>query len=45
MLIDYKKAVDSVDRAALWHKLLNNSIDGKIFVSSRNKFSIVICRE
>ena len=27
--IDYKKAFDSVNRIALWHKLLNHSIDGK----------------
>ncbi|MEW8548127.1 MAG: reverse transcriptase family protein, partial [Candidatus Thiodiazotropha sp.] len=37
--IDYKKAFDSVDRAALWHKLLNNSIDGKIFVLIKNMYS------
>ena len=29
--IDYKKAFDSVNHVYLWQKLLNNSIDGKIF--------------
>ena len=29
--IDYKKAFNYVDMAALWHKLLWSSIDGKIF--------------
>ncbi|MEW8548698.1 MAG: reverse transcriptase family protein, partial [Candidatus Thiodiazotropha sp.] len=36
--IDYKKAFDSVDRAALWHKLLRNSVDGKIFVLIKNMY-------
>ena len=29
--IDYRKAFDSVNRVALWRKLLDNNIDGKIF--------------
>jgi hypothetical protein len=29
--VDYKKAFDSVDRSALWHKLLQQCIDGKMF--------------
>ena len=29
--IDYKKAFDLVDRAALWYKLLSSSIDGMFF--------------
>ena len=29
--IDYRKAFDSVNRVALWRKLLCNNIDGKIF--------------
>ena len=33
---DYKKAFDSVDRAALWHKLLRSSVDGKSCVITRN---------
>ena len=37
--IDYKKAFDSVDRAALWHKLLRSSIDGKIFTLIRNMYA------
>ena len=28
---DYRKAFDSVNRVALWRKLLCNNIDGKIF--------------
>ena len=35
--IDYKKAFDSVDRAALWHKQLNNSIDGKFLHIAHKK--------
>ena len=30
--IDYHKAFDSVNRIALWHKLLQNCIDGNMFV-------------
>ena len=37
--IDYKKAFDSIDRAALWHKLLRSSTDGKIFVIIRNMYA------
>ena len=29
--IDYRKAFDSVHRLALWKKLLQNNIDGKVF--------------
>ena len=29
--IDYSKAFDSVNRVALWRKLLSNNIDGKNF--------------
>ncbi|XP_071139805.1 uncharacterized protein [Mytilus edulis] len=29
--VDYRKAFDSVDRCALWHKLLQQCIDGKMF--------------
>ena len=37
-LIDYKKAFDSVDRAAVWHTRLRSSIDGKSFVIIRNMY-------
>jgi hypothetical protein len=30
--VDYHKAFDSVNRIALWHKLLQNCIDGNMFV-------------
>ena len=30
--IDYRKAFDSVDRLALWHKLLQNCVDGKMYI-------------
>ena len=29
--IDYRKVFDSVDRLALWHKLLQNYVDGRMF--------------
>jgi hypothetical protein len=29
--IDYPKAFDSVDRLALWHSMLQNCVDGKMF--------------
>jgi len=38
--IDYKKAFDSVNRLALWHKLLNNNIDGKCLKIIYNMYSI-----
>ena len=28
-VIDYRKAFDSINRVALWRKLLSNNIDGK----------------
>jgi hypothetical protein len=36
--IDYKKAFDSVDRIALWQKLLRHGIDGKFLVLVRNMY-------
>ena len=38
--IDYKKAFDSVNSLALWHKLLNNNIDGKFLKIIYNMYSI-----
>ena len=38
--IDYKKAFDSVNRLALWRKLLNNNIDGKCLRIIYNMYSI-----
>ena len=35
--IDYKKAFDSVDRIALWRKLLNNNLDGKVLIAIMNQ--------
>ena len=37
--IDYRKAFDSVDRLALWHKLLSNCIDGKMFKIIHNMYA------
>jgi hypothetical protein len=36
--IDYRKAFDSVDRLALWHKLLQNCVDGKTFKIIHNMY-------
>ena len=36
--IDYRKAFDSVDRCALWHKLLQYCIDGKMFKIIHNMY-------
>jgi hypothetical protein len=36
--IDYRKAFDSVDRLALWHILLQNCVDGKMFKIIRNMY-------
>ena len=36
--IDYKNAFDSVDRIALWQKLLDRTIDGKVLVIIRNMY-------
>ena len=36
--IDYKKAFDSVDRIALWYKLLQNNIDGNVFRVIHNMY-------
>ena len=35
---DYKKALDLVDRTALWQKMLDNNFDGKFFVIVRNMY-------
>lgn len=37
--IDYKKAFDSVNRLALWRKLLSNNIDGKCLKIIYNMYS------
>ena len=37
--IDYKKAFDSVNHVYLWQKLLNNSIDGKMFKIIHNLYA------
>ena len=36
--IDYKKAFDSIDRIALWQKLLDRNIDGKVLIIIRNMY-------
>jgi hypothetical protein len=36
--IDYRKAFDSVDRCALWHKLLQYCIDGKMLKIIHNMY-------
>lgn len=36
--IDYRKAFDSVDRLALWHKLLQNCVDGKMLKIIHNMY-------
>ena len=36
--IDYRKVFDSVDRCALWHKLLQYCIDGKMFKIIHNMY-------
>jgi hypothetical protein len=36
--IDYRKAFDSVDRCALWNKLLQYCIDGKMFKIIHNMY-------
>jgi hypothetical protein len=36
--IDYRKAFDSIDRCALWHKLLQYCIDGKMFKIIHNMY-------
>ena len=38
--IDYKKAFDSVNRTALWHKLLDNNIDGKCIKIIHSMYNI-----
>jgi len=40
--IDYKKAFDSVDRIALWHKLLDNSSDGNFIRISHNMYNVAV---
>ena len=37
--LDYEKAFDKVDRAFLWHKLLNQNISGRILNVIRNIYS------
>ena len=36
--VDYKKAFDSVDRIALWQKMLKYNLDGKFFIIVRNMY-------
>ncbi len=36
--VDYRKAFDSVNRIALWHKLLSYNIDGKCFKIIHNMY-------
>ena len=36
--VDYSKAFDFIDRAYLWHKLLDTGINGKIFNLIRNMY-------
>ena len=36
--VDYRKAFDSVNRTALWHKLLSYNIDGKCFKIIHNMY-------
>ena len=37
-----KKAFDSVDRIALWHKLLDNSSDGNFIRISHNMYNVAV---
>ena len=36
--VDYKKAFDTIDRSALWLKLMNEGIEGKIFTVIHNMY-------
>jgi hypothetical protein len=37
--IDYKKALDSVDRFALWRKLLRRGVDGTFLILIKNMYA------
>ena len=39
--VDYSKAFDTVSRAALWSKLLNSNVCGKIFIIIVNMYKSV----
>ena len=39
ILIDYRKAFDSIDRSFLWHKLLSYNINSKVFNIIREIYS------